>query len=71
MPLVDFLGVEKVSLDFSKAGLGIVWGEKSLDIFIQTGLVLFYGKEIVSLLVQDGLCQVGGIHERSRRSTKI
>jgi hypothetical protein len=40
MPFVHFLSGEKISLDFSEAGLGIFRGKEGLKVFIQLGWFL-------------------------------
>ena len=55
--LVDFLGCEKIGLDFAEAGFGVFGSEQGLDVFIQSRLVFLHRKDIVSRFVQDRLCQ--------------
>jgi len=57
MALVDFLGGEKIGLNFAEAGLGIFGGKQSLDVFIQLWLVFLDREDVLALRFQNLSCQ--------------
>ena len=63
MSLVDFLGAEKIGLDFTEAWFGIFGSKEGLNVFIQLRLVFLDGEHVLALRFQNLSCQASlGVH---------
>ncbi len=62
-PLFDFLGGEKIGLDFAETWFGIFGSKQSLNVFIQLWLVFLDREHVLALRFQNLSCQASlGVH---------